>query len=329
MDIQAKVISFINLKGGVGKTSCAVNIAATLASRRIAWRGKWTQPNILFIDIDPQSNASVTWLSEELYYAAEAEGKTVPDIFASLLESGDERTPDISGFIRTCQFRVEAESRADFETFQVDLLPSSLALIDLQEKLWAYRSQYRSLTEILGDVLTKLSKTRLENRERAYTHIIIDCPPSLGAVTLNALSISDYIVVPTFLDAFSHWGLEQIGKRIEHIRERNARCEARLLGVLFSQFDPRNQKMNNAYENRLMDWLEKNGFGDEMVFGSTITRNEVVRKSEAVHCPVIAFAGEDAGDRQQRDKSQEDWDRTVTEILEKLGQDRVRENTEF
>ncbi|MFN5609891.1 MAG: ParA family protein [Pseudanabaena sp.] len=51
---------------------------------------------------------------------------------------------------------------------------------------------------------------------RAYTHIIVDCPPSLGLITLNALSLSRYFIVPTFLDAYSHWGLDKIVERVDH-----------------------------------------------------------------------------------------------------------------
>jgi chromosome partitioning protein len=314
---QAKVISFINLKGGVGKTSCAVNIAATLASRQIMWRGKLTNPNILFIDIDPQSNASVTWLSEEVYYSADESGKTVAHIFKKLLSGEDDRTPDISDFIIPCSFKVEAKTESKVDHYSIDLLPSSLTLIDLQDKLWQYRSQYRSLIGILGDVLAKLSKTK---KSRAYTHIIIDCPPSLGAVTLNALSISDHLVIPVFLDAFSHWGLEQIGTRLDHIRNHNAMCDASLLGVLFSQFDNRMTRMNEAYEDKLVGWLEAKGHEPEMIFKTKIKRSEAVRKAEAFHRPVISFEGLDRSDRDQRDNSQQDWDSVVTEIIGRLGQ---------
>ena len=192
------VISFINLKGGVGKTTSAVNVAATLAKREIKSKSsERSKPaSVLLIDLDPQSNASLTLLDKQQYKEIDDADKTLYQLFQHEISRDDDSETFDLGDIRV----------TPIEELNLDLLPSSLKLINIQDKLVGYHRYYLSATDILFNALNKL-----KNPEgKAYTHIIFDCPPSLGLITLNALSLSRYYIVPTLLDSYSHWGLDKI-----------------------------------------------------------------------------------------------------------------------
>lgn len=223
---NATVISFINLKGGVGKTTSAVNVAATLARREIKYGkdGEKSKPaSVLLIDLDPQSNASLTLLNKEQYAEIDNTNKTLYQLFENEISRDDDSETFNLGDIRV----------TPIEGLNLDLLPSSLKLIDIQDKLVGYHRYYLSATDILFNALSKLKNPE----EKAYTHIIFDCPPSLGLITLNALSLSRYFIVPTLLDAYSHWGLDKIVERVARLKTCKASCEVELLGVLYSKVD--------------------------------------------------------------------------------------------
>jgi chromosome partitioning protein len=160
------VISFINLKGGVGKTTSAVNVAATLAKREM----KSKPASVLLIDLDPQSNASLTLLNKQQYREIDDADKTLYQLFQHEISRDDDSETFDLGDIRV----------TPIEELNLDLLPSSLKLINIQDKLVGYHRYYLSATDILFNALNKL-----KNPEgKAYTHIIFDCPPSLGLITL-------------------------------------------------------------------------------------------------------------------------------------------------
>lgn len=120
------VISFINLKGGVGKTTSAVNVAATLAKREIKSGEKSTKPaSVLLIDLDPQSNASLTLLNKQQYKAVDDADKTLYQLFQHEISRDDDSETFDLGDIRV----------TPINELNLDLLPSSLKLINIQDKL--------------------------------------------------------------------------------------------------------------------------------------------------------------------------------------------------
>ncbi|GEM_PF-1548326 len=307
------VISFINLKGGVGKTTSAVNVAATLAKREIKSGGKSKPASVLLIDLDPQSNASLTLLNKEQYAEIDKKNKTLYQLFDNEISRDDDSETFDLGDIRV----------TPIEGLNLDLLPSSLKLIDIQDKLVGYHRYYLSATDILFNALHKL-----KNPEgKAYTHIIFDCPPSLGLITLNALSLSRYFIVPTLLDAYSHWGLDKIVERVERLKRCKASCEVELLGVLYSKVDTKATIENNKWDSEFQKWvpefdawLSKNiskGKGS-IIFESRIKSADIIRKAEADNRPLIEYYPSESYLKSQQKEHQIEWEKLVTEILERI-----------
>lgn len=309
------VISFINLKGGVGKTTSAVNVAATLAKRNIKTKNSDNSKpaSVLLIDLDPQSNASLTLLNKEQYAEIDKTNKTLYQLFENeILRDDASETFDL-GDIRV----------TPIEGLNLDLLPSSLKLIDIQDKLVGYHRYYLSATDILFNALHKL-----KNPEgKAYTHIIFDCPPSLGLITLNALSLSRYFIVPTLLDAYSHWGLDKIVERVDRLKRCKASCDVELLGVLYSKVDTKATIENNKWDSEFQNWvpefdawLSKNIVKgkDSIIFKSRIKSADIIRKAEADNRPLIEYYPSDSSLRRQKTEHQLEWEDLVTEILQRI-----------
>ena len=311
---NATVISFINLKGGVGKTTSAVNVAATLAKREVKSGDKTTKPaSVLLIDLDPQSNASLTLLNKQQYKAVDDADKTLYQLFQHEISRDDDIDTFNLGDIRV----------TPINELNLDLLPSSLKLIDIQDKLVGYHRYYLSATDILFNALSKL-----KNPEgKAYTHIIFDCPPSLGLITLNALSLSKYYIVPTLLDSYSHWGLDKIVQSVNRLKRCKASCEVELLGVLYSKVDTKSTIENNKWDNEFRkweqefdEWVAKNlrKGKESVIFKSRIKSADIIRKAEADNRPLIAYYPSDSSLKNQKEEHQKEWEKLVTEMLERI-----------
>lgn len=307
------VISFINLKGGVGKTTSAVNVAATLAKRAIKSGGKTKPASVLLIDLDPQSNASLTLLDKKKYKEIDDTENTLYQLFRHEISRDDDSETFDLGDIRV----------TPIDELNLDLLPSSLKLINIQDKLVGYHRYYLSATDILFNALNKL-----KNPEgKAYTHIIFDCPPSLGLITLNALSLSRYYIVPTLLDSYSHWGLDKIVESVNRLKRCKASCEVELLGVLYSKVDTRSTIENNKWDSEFQkwekefdEWLSKNirKGQDSIIFKSRIKSSDIIRKAEADNRPLISYYPSNGALRNQKEDHQQEWEDLVTEILERI-----------
>ncbi|MBW4463606.1 MAG: AAA family ATPase [Nodosilinea sp. WJT8-NPBG4] len=307
---NARVISFINLKGGVGKTTSAVNVAATLAHSFYVQQGNTKKrAKVLLIDLDPQSNASQTLLKSKDYDPS----KTIVNLFRHELNRDDsEESFDLSKIL--CE--------APIDGLNLDLIPSGLDLFDIQDELVKYQRYYLSATDILFNALNKLRESK-----RAYTHIIIDCPPSLGLVTLNGLSLSNYYIVPTFLDAYSHWGLDKIIERVETLKRCKASCEAEIIGILYSKIDRKSTRQNNMWDDKFLEWEQQNQHrfrklaksgGKRLVFDTKISKADVIRKAEADHSPLVAYSPADGNDKRDKEKYQEEWVALTREILNRI-----------
>ncbi|MGD0815930.1 MAG: AAA family ATPase [Verrucomicrobiota bacterium] len=187
-----QVISFINLKGGVGKTTTAVAVAEVLA--------KVHRKSVLFIDLDPQTNATINLMKEEEWQKRDEAGQTLAQLFQDRVAATVGQPPRFS----LEHSIVRQVSTIDGGISRLDLLPSSIKLINVQEKVSAasFADDYKDPRDIL--------KAALEPAIERYDYIIIDCPPSLGLVTKNGLRISTSYVIPTIPDILSTWGIFQI-----------------------------------------------------------------------------------------------------------------------
>jgi chromosome partitioning protein len=188
---ETHVLSFINLKGGVGKTTIAVAVAEMLAQEE--------RKQVLVIDLDPQTNATVTLISEEQWAQMDNEGRTVAQLFEDRLNPQNGPKFDVEQAI------VRRVSTINDGIARLDLLPSSIRLIDLQDRI--------PMIALSGNFTAnplEILRVALQSVIDRYDYVIIDCPPSLGTVTKNGLRISTGYIIPTIPDVLSTWGLYQI-----------------------------------------------------------------------------------------------------------------------
>lgn len=207
-----KVVSFINLKGGVGKTTVAVNVAALVAQEHGS--------KVLLVDLDPQTNATVSVIDQLTWQRRHAADQTLFHLFDDML-NGKSR------------FRIsDAIMKNVAGVKRLDLLPSSLELVEIQDAIpdmdtKAFVSHVDVLANAIADV------------KDSYDYIIIDCPPNLGAITLNGINISDFYVVPTVPDILSKIGISLIENRIANFTRRKRTCHIQLAGIVFTKVDYR------------------------------------------------------------------------------------------
>ena len=222
---MTRIVAVANQKGGVGKTTTAINLAASVASRGY---------RVLLVDFDPQGNAS-----SGVGYPRDKVELTIYDALV-----GDVTMEDV---IRP----------TDITTLFV--VPSTTDLVGAEIELISADRRERFLADALAPVASQ------------YDYVVIDCPPSLGLLTLNALVAADGVVVPMQAEYFALEGLSALNSTIDKVR---AAYNPNLVidGVVFTMFDAR-----LSVANQVKAEVEK-FFGDK-VFEESIPRN--VRLSEA------------------------------------------------
>lgn len=211
---MTKVISTINLKGGVGKTTMTVALAEFLALE--------FDKRVLLIDLDPQTNATVSLIDEASWLAKDRDGATLLQLFKDKLERSS--LFDIDKAI------VKRASNVAGGIKNLDLLPSSLGLIEIQDSLpliSAGRFYVTSPVTILSDAVSGI----LPN----YDFVLIDCPPNLGIITLNGIFISDYYLIPSIPDILSTYGIPQILGRIDNFKKETGN-PIEPIGIVISMY---------------------------------------------------------------------------------------------
>jgi chromosome partitioning protein len=203
---KATVISLVNMKGGVGKTTVAVNLAAHLARDQ----GK----RVLLVDLDPQTNASLSLMSEEAWLKWSQEHGTMADVFelTAKPKRGGDRTTLADCIVRGVVPEIPG----------LDLLPSHLRLTFLDLDLASRPGRER----IFGRKLEKVAAD--------YDVILCDCPPNLQTATQNALFASDWYLVPMQPDYLSSVGLGLLLDRMSYLKTE-LQFKIRCLGVVFSR----------------------------------------------------------------------------------------------
>ena len=235
------IVSIANQKGGVGKTTTAINLAAALAMR-----GRRT----LLIDMDPQSNSSMSYLD-------------IRTIERSLY--------DVLSDTQCALANVVVESSVK----NLSVAPARIALAKLEAKLVGEMDAHFRL------------KDRLEPIREEYEFIVIDCPPTLGLLTANALVASSHLLVPIQSSYFALEGTDDLLETVEKVRAR-ANPDLRLLGVLITMHD-RRTAIARDIRNQI-----RAVFG-ELVFATVISKIVRLEESPAYKESIFTFAPESSG----------------------------------
>lgn len=237
------IISVINYKGGVGKTTVTANLAAELA-----YRGK----NILTIDLDPQASLTFSFITVDDWRKNYENSKTIKNWYDAFIDKDTELN---------LNSLIARPSRVNSGRGNLDLICSHLALINVDLEL-ATRLIGGTERDLRNNYLRVHSRLRfgLESLEEEYDYILIDCPPNFNIVTKTAVTASDYLLVPTKPDYLSTLGIEQLGKHVgELVKSYNKyvddsddseweRINPEIVGILFTMIQIRNQQPISAQQ---------------------------------------------------------------------------------
>ena len=235
--MPAKVVAVANQKGGVGKTTTAVNLAACLAAV-----GK----RVLFIDLDPQANAT-SGLGIEKVEGASA--------YRVLLGEGALYE----------KIQRTAYDRLDIIPSEIDMCGAEIEVSRLENHLLRLRQSVEPLRQ--GD---------------QHELILVDCPPSLGILTLNAFAAADYLIVPLQCEYYALEGVAMINRLLNQLRESGTNPNLELLGVLMTMFDGRTN-LSHQVVNEV-----RQHFGP-VVFDTVIPRTTRLAEAPSFGKPIIYY----------------------------------------
>jgi len=238
---MARIIGIANQKGGVGKTTTAINLAASLAV---------LEKKTLLVDADPQAN-STTGVGFDLH-----------NITKSLYDCMVNDTPARDTVLKT-------------EIPHLDIIPSHIDLVGAEIEMINYPNRESVLKNILQDI------------RNDYEFIVIDCSPSLGLITVNALVASDSVAIPVQAEFFALEGLGKLLNTIKIVQNR-LNPELQIEGILMTMYDGRLRLCNQVVS-------EVRRHFDELVFSTIIHRNTRLSEAPSVGKPAILYDAESKG----------------------------------
>ena len=238
---MARIIAIANQKGGVGKTTTAINLAASLAV---------LEKKILLIDADPQANATS---------GMGFDTRTIKtSIYECLIQDLDPN-----------QITINTEIKG------LDLIPSHIDLVGAEIEMLNLPNREKVLKQVIAKIADK------------YDYVLIDCSPSLGLITVNALTGANSVIIPVQCEYFA---LEGIGKLLSTIKIIQSRLnpELEIEGFLLTMYDPRLR-----LSNQVVDEVKKHF--QQMVFETIVQRNIKLSESPSFGKPCILYDAESKG----------------------------------
>lgn len=235
------IVAIVNQKGGVGKSTTAINLAAYLAEKG---------ERVLVVDMDPQANATSGLGVEDSFdgcmYDVLLEGKPLEEVAVKTSIEG------------------------------LEVAPSTINLVGAEVEL---------VSSLAREY--KLKRTLEKMPEGLYDRVLLDCPPSLDLLTLNALTAADEVLIPVQCEYYALEGLTQLMQSIRMVREE-LNPNLRVGGVLLTMFDPRTNLAHQVAE-------EVRSFFGEQVFHTLIPRNVRLSEAPSFGMPVALYAPKSSG----------------------------------